>query len=232
MRILLMGLMICFMASQSAFSQTRDLGSFDKLRVSGGIKVNLIKSSDTKADIDMERGDYDDLITEVKGDVLTIKFKSKMLNWGNNNGKATIDLYFSNLESIDASAGCSIRGSDAIQAGDMDIDVSSGSTVSVEVEANDLTVDVSSGATCSLSGSTDELEVDVSSGSSFRGRELASRYANVDASSGASATVWATERLVADASSGATIRYKGNPKKKDIDSGKWSGGSVKQLGGE
>ncbi len=231
MRILLMGFMICFMASQTAFSQTRDLNSFDKLRVSGGITVKLIKSNDTKADIDMQRGDYDDLITEVKGDVLTIKFKSKMLNWGNNNGKATIDLYYSSLESIDASAGCTIRGDDVIRSQDMDIDVSSGSTVSVEVETGDLTVDVSSGATCSLSGSADDQEVDVSSGASYRGRELASKYTNVDASSGSSATVWASERLVADASSGATIRYKGNPKKKDVDSGKWSGGSVKQIGG-
>jgi len=232
MRLLLMGLMICFMATTSAYSQTRDLDSFSKLRVSGGIKVTLIKSSDSKADIDMQRGDYDDLITEVKGDVLTIKFKSKMLNWGNNNGKADIDLYFSTLESIDASAGSTIRGEDRIVTNEMDIDVSSGSTVSVEVETKDLTVDVSSGATCSLSGSTDDQEVDVSSGATYRGREMASKYTNVDVSSGATATVWATERLVADASSGATVRYKGNPKKKELDSGKWSGGSIKQLGGE
>lgn len=232
MRLLLMGLMICFMASPSAYSQTRDLNSFNKIRVSGGIKVTLIKSSDSKADIDIKRGDYDDLITQVKGDVLTIKFKSKMLNWGNNNGKADIDLYYSTLESIDASAGCTIRGKDRIITDDMDIDVSSGSSVSVEVETRDLTVDVSSGATCSLSGSTNDQEVDVSSGASYRGREMSSKYTNVDVSSGSSATVWATEMLVADASSGASVRYKGNPKKKDLDSGKWSGGSIKKLGGE
>jgi len=232
MRIVLMGLMACFFLSQSSYAQTRNLDAFEKLRVSGGIEVNLFKSNDHKADIEMERGEYDDLVTEVKGGVLVIKFKSKKLSWGNNNNKASIDLYYKTLRSLDISAGSTVKGSEPISSGSMDIDVSSGARCAVELETGELSVDISSGASCTLSGSAEDQKVDVSSGASYNGEKLASKYTNVDASSGASARVWVTDRLVADASSGASIRYKGNPKKTDIDSGKWSGGSVKKMGGD
>ena len=231
MRIVLMGLFACLFLSHTSIAQTRNLEAFEKLNVSGGIEVTLIKSNQHKAEVEMVRGDYDDLVTELKGDVLVIKFKSKNLSWGTNNNKAKIDLHYSTLRGFDISAGSTVKGNDAISANSMDIDVSSGATCSIEVETGELTVDVSSGATCSLRGSADEQEVDVSSGASYNGDKLASKNADVDASSGASAKVWVTDRLVADASSGASIRYKGNPKKTDIDSGKWSGGSVKKMGG-
>jgi hypothetical protein len=232
MKIIMMGLMACFMLSQTASAQTRDLNSFDKLKVSGGIKVNLIKSNDQKAEVDMVRGDYDELVTEVKGDVLVIKFKSKALSWGNNNNKANIDLYYKSLSSVDASAGSSVKGDGLLKGSDVSVEVSSGASVSVEVDSDELSVDISSGASCSLSGKAGEQDVDVSSGATYDGSKVASSYVKVDASSGATAKVWATERLVADASSGASIKYKGNPKKTEIDAGKWSGGSIKKMGGD
>ena len=154
--------MACFFLSQTSYAQTRDLNTFEKLRVSGSIEVNLIQSNDHKAVVDMVKGDYDDLVTEVKGGVLIIKFKSKKMSWGSNNSKANIDLHYSTLRSLDVSAGSSVKGSDAISVGSMDIDVSSGASCSVEIETSDLSVDVSSGASCTLRGSADEQEVNQS----------------------------------------------------------------------
>ena len=232
MKTLIMTFICCFVMSQSLTSQTRDLDGFEKLRVSGGIAVTLIQSSDTKADIEIIKGDYDKLTTEVKGNTLVIKFKSKGLNWGNNNNKAKINLYYSSLNSIDISSGSSVKGEQAISSTRMDIDASSGSSCSIEVNADRLNVDVSSGSTVTLRGDADQLEVDASSGSTYDGSKFESASVSVDASSGSSAKVWATERLIADANSGGSVMYKGNPKKKDIDAGKWSGGSIKQMGGK
>ena len=231
MKSLLMSFICCFLISQSLSAQTREVDDFEKIRVSGGIAVTIIESNDTKVDIDIIRGDYDALITEVKGNTLTIKFKDKILNWGSNNNKAKVDVYYRNLNAITVSSGSSVKGNDVIKATRMDIDVSSGSTCSIEVNADRVDVDVSSGSSVSVKGSSDELDVDVSSGSTYNGTKLEAASVDVDASSGSTARVWATERLNADATSGSSIKYKGDPKKKDIDSGKWSGGSVKKMGG-
>ncbi len=209
--------------------QTRDLDNYSKVRVSGNIKVNLIEDSSNKADIEIIRGDYDKLKTDVVNGVLTIKFKSKGLWGGNNNDKAKIDLYYTGIESLDVNAGASLKGSDVLSAKDMDIDVSSGASCDVEIEASSVDIDVSSGASLSVRGKGGELEADVSSGARLSASKLVCGKVDVDVSSGGSASVHATDHIVAEADSGGSVKYKGNPKKKDIDAGKYSGGSVKAI---
>ncbi len=209
--------------------QTRDIDNFSKLRVSGNIKVNLIAGSSNKADIKIVRGDYDKLKTDVVNGVLTIKFKRKGIWGGGNNDKANIDLYYTEIDGLDVNAGASVKGSDVLSADDMDIDVSSGSSCDVVIDANTVDIDVSSGSSLSVRGEGGDLEADVSSGSRLSASKLVCEKVDVDVSSGGSAAVHATNHIVAEADSGGSIKYKGNPKKKDIDSGKYSGGSVKAI---
>ena len=99
----------------------------------------------------------------------------------------------------------------------------------ISVEASSVDSDVSSGASTRISGSTKRLNVDVSSGGSFVGSDLEANDVDADVSSGGSVKVWAKKSLTADASSGGSIKYKGNPDKTNIDSGKYSGGSVRKM---
>ena len=68
-----------------------------------------------------------------------------------------------------------------------------------------------------------------SSGGNYNGRNFESKKVIVNASSGGSATVWATDSLKANASSGGSVKFKGDPKQRDIDVGKYSGGSIRQM---
>ena len=214
----------------SGFSQTRNLENFDELRVSSGISVTLYPSNENRAEIDMVKGEIDDLITEVRNGTLHIKYKNnKLFNWGNNNRETKIDLYFKSLHSIDVSSGSTVRGERELSVDDMDLEVSSGATLVLVLKSGETKVDVSSGSTLRISGESQDLNVDVSSGATFDGKEFKARNVDVDVSSGSTAMVWATERLIADASSGASVRYKGNPRDKSIDVGKYSGGSVSEF---
>lgn len=214
----------------TGFSQTRNLDNFDEVRVSEGISVTLHPSNDNRAEINMIKGELDDLVTEVKNGILHIKYKSKnMFNWGNNNRETKIDLYFKTLKSISASSGSSVLGDKEIKVDAMDLDVSSGASLILVLQSGETTVDVSSGSSLIISGESRDLNVDVSSGAKFDGKEFKANNVDVDVSSGSSAMVWATDRLVADASSGASVKYKGSPKNKNIDVGKYSGGSVSEF---
>ncbi len=214
-----------------AQDDTRNLDNFEELSVSGGIKVELVQGDTPKAEIDILKGELDNLVTEVDGDELKIYFsrKGKKWGWGSNNGQARIKLYFVGLTDIDASAGSTVEGEDVIRSKDFDIDVSSGSRVKVHIETGDIDVDVSSGARVDLKGFAIRLDVSVSSGASFRGEDLEVKEVDASASSGGSARVWATNKLDANASSGGSVKYKGNPQEVDIDSGKYSGGSITKM---
>lgn len=219
------------MGLASAFGQTRSVDNFDKVRVSGSITATLVQGNDSKVKYEILRGNESDFVTEVKNGTLIVKFKDKLMNWGNNNGKARVTITYKSLKSVDVSAGSTVKGEDVIEADDFDIDVSSGASCKLNVEAGDVSVDVSSGSTLTLDGKAGDLDVDVSSGATFNGSDMEAGYVNIDASSGSSARVWVKDHLVADATSGASITYRGNPGKTDIDSGKWSGGSVRKVGG-
>jgi len=211
-------------------NETRNVDAFMYVDVAGSITVNLIPSDEHKVDIEMLRGDSEDLITEVRSNTLKLKFKSKGFNWnGSNKNKARIDVYYRSLEGISASAGSSVKSDNEVVADNMEIDVSSGASVKVGFEVRALEVDVSSGGSVKLEGETERQHVEVSSGASYTGTELKSQECSVEASSGASAKVWVERDFEADASSGATIKYKGDPKNRDIDAGKYSGGSVREM---
>lgn len=220
-----------FLFSSINAQEERQLQSFESLDVAGGIYVTLIKSNENKAVIKMISGDENSvLVTDVINGELDIQFeKKKKYNWNTGNRKAEIDLYYRSLDGIEVSAGAKVYGDETLDAKNLELDASSGGSIKLYIDVADLEVDVSSGASISLDGNAINSEVDVSSGASYRGSGLQTESTKVSASSGASAKVWANKRINADASSGGSVKYKGEPKDVDIDAGKYSGGSVRKI---
>ncbi len=215
----------------SLFSQrvTQELEEFNSLDVATGVEVNL-RQGEPRADINVKKGNIEDLIVEVNGSELKIKFKNNRgWNWSSGSRHAKIDLYCGDLKSIETSSGASVESDFIMSTKHFSADASSGSTISISVESNSFTADVSSGSVVEVDGVTDELEVDASSGASFRGVRMKAKEVNADVSSGASIKVWSTDKFEGGASSGGSIKYKGNPKYTNIDSGKWSGGSIVKI---
>jgi len=210
--------------------ETRKLDNFTSIKVSGGISVELLKGKPS-ADIEVIKGELDELVTEVKRGVLHIKFDKKgMFNWSSGNRKAHMKVRGDlNLESIDASAGSYIGSEETIESKEIDIDASSGGKIELAIDCYNASCNASSGGHLRLNGVAESLAVDASSGGHYNGKNLKSESVDVDASSGGSASVWATKSIKANASSGGSVKYKGDPRSKDIDVGKYSGGSVRKM---
>jgi hypothetical protein len=151
-----------------------------------------------------------------------------MFNWGNKTS-AEFVVYYTNLDGIEVSSGSTLTAENEVASQNMEIEVSSGSTCKIELVAEKVDVEVSSGSTLMLRGETDALSVEVSSGSTFNGQDFKAERVDVEASSGSTAKVWALRQIEANASSGSSIKYKGNPSKKDLSAGKYSGGSIKEM---
>lgn len=209
--------------------ETRDLPDYSGVKVSGGIKLNLYSGA-SKAEINVIKGDLASLETEVKKGILHIKFGKKSWSWNNGGQKAEIDLYGAqNINSLDATAGSSVSSNTVIRTDKLNVQASSGAHAQVEVEVSFLSGNASSGGHLELEGESEKVNLKASSGGHLNAKDLESEVASAKASSGGSVKLWVTKELTAGAGSGGNVSYKGNPSKKNIDVGKYSGGSVSSM---
>lgn len=229
-QILISALALLISISINAQSETKSLSSFDELSASTSVEIELINSNSNKAEITIVRGDREDLRIDESGSSLRIYWKNKNgLNWNNNsnNRKAKIKLHYTSIEEIDVSAGAQVFSREPLSNKRFDAHVNSGASLDLELAVGELDVTVDSGGRFEAEGTAETLEIDVNAGGYFNGKKLESKHVDAQADSGGSASVWATSSIKARANSGGSVKYKGEPKDKNIKKDKWSGGSVK-----
>ncbi len=204
--------------------EDRNVRSFSKVRASEGIDVYMKKGSSEAVTVETEDIDIDRVITEVSGTTLKIH-----LDGYNNRGyDITVYVTFVELEEISASSAASIFVESVVRARDLELSSSSAGDIEIEVDADNVDIRTSSAADIQLSGKAGYVDASSSSAGEINAYDLTTQRARVRASSAGSVKITVTEEINADASSGGTIRYRGNPKKQFTDSS--SGGSVKKVG--
>lgn len=122
---------------------------------------------------------------------------------------------------IEANSAASIEGTFKTQK--CSFDLSSSARITADVTTADCELDLSSASRLELTGSADRCTGDLSSAASLRAEAFTVRNADLDTSSGASASIRCTENLKADASSGSSVLYTGDC---NVHSKTSSGGSV------
>lgn len=226
MKNLLLGFLLIFsLVTLAQKNETRTVGSFKGVKVSQAIDVYLKKGDKESVKVVVSGADLSDVITEVEGTTLRVKMRDNM---GGFFSKADVKAYvtYVNLERISASSAASVFSEGVIKTNSIDIGASSAANVEVSLEANSAMVDVSSAGEVLLEGKSIKLEVEVSSGGEVDAYKLDCEAVKASAHSGGDAKISVSKDLEAHASSGADIRYHGNPSRTNTHSS--SGGSVKK----
>jgi hypothetical protein len=109
---------------------------------------------------------------------------------------------------------------------ELEVSASSAANVEINVDAGSIRASASSAGEVELDGKAESFEGDASSAGEIDAYDLVAKRVEVDASSAGSIKITATDELDARASSGGSIRYRGNPNKSITNS--TSGGSVKK----
>lgn len=228
--ILLIALVLGANIQSFAFStektETRNLKDFDKIKVSSGIDL-FVRMGETEEVKVVADGDIiDQVITEVKDGTLKIYMKqNNNWNWGITKSRK-VYVSVKELERLEASSGSDVNSENTLTGENLKVSASSGSDVNLEIHYKNFTLDTSSGSDARISGKTKNFEAESSSGSDIKAQDLESVICKVSVSSGSDATVNVSDELYANASSGADVRYYGNPQVKDINES--SGGDVTQ----
>jgi hypothetical protein len=213
--------------STAIFCQSKNLSNFTSISTSGSVQVELIKSDKNRAEYSISKGNKEDLYIEVKGSELEVKIKSNYKFWNRSETKASVTIYYTSLSGIDCSAGSKITAKSEINTSSMEIETSSGSSCMIILKSENLKVRSSSGSKVSITGDVKQASYEASSGARIDANHLESKIADADVSSGGSITMHVSKKLTAEASSGGSIKYRGNPESTDIDSG--MSGSIKSF---
>jgi len=227
--------------------ESRNVGDFSAIQVSTGVNVVFKQESPTSVKVIADADKLQYIMTKVENGMLKVYIDNK----GQKNLKfknISVNVSSPRLSEIRTSSGGTFTGVNTIRENNLILDTSSGSVVKGDFEVSNTTnVETSSGSNVkamiktkminvkSSSGSDAVLEglansgvIDISSGAVCKAENFVLKTLDAEATSGGAISVTVSDKLNVKASSGGSIKYKGNPQ---IDSkiSKTSGGSLKPI---
>lgn len=219
-----------FMASTvQAEDEIRDVSSFSEISLRIPATVHLEQGSPQSVRIEAKQSTLEDIITEVNGSKLIIRFPGKSI-FQRNYKPGKIDIYIT----VPDVNGLGVSGSgdilaDEIKARIIDLAVSG----SGNIEIDDLTSDKVKGA---ISGSgniqiegdgvANELSVSISGSGNFKAEEFEAEDVTVSTSGSGNCTVRSNGSVKARIAGSGSVYYKGNP---TVDASVAGSGRVKNM---
>ena len=203
-------------------SETRNVGTFKGIKAAEAIDVYLKKGEKESVRVEATGVKLSDVLTEVSGSYLKIHMEDG--NYRNKNVKVYVT--YVNLDKISVSSASNVFSEGVIKATNMDLSASSAGSIEISLDAENVLVEASSAGDITLEGKGKRLEVEASSAGDIDAYNFECEIVEAQVSSAGSAKISVTKEINAHASSGGSIRYRGNPSRSNTDSS--SGGSVKK----
>lgn len=216
----------CSVLSAKTVNRTfAEKSPINKIETSSGIPVTYTVNDNSKETVVTLTGNDEQLehiITKVKGTTLSIYVKS---NYGATLSLTGVKISVKgpSLKSIETSSGSHLVVKNTMDIkGDVKIEASSASSVEVaDAVCNELDVESSSGASVTVKVNCRKVELEASSAASIQVSGQATRKADVEASSAGNVNIrnLAVPRLEVEASSGACVVHSCKTVKSDVSSG-------------
>jgi hypothetical protein len=216
---------IRFLGSGEAVTEERTVSGFDSVSISSGMNLFIEQTGDTSLRIEADDNILPAIVAEVSNRKLVIGYKKILFGSIVTRNPVNIYLTVADLDEINLSSGANLI-SGFIATENLKIDAGSGANGEMVIDVTAFDSSLSSGSNLIISGTAKRQSVRVGSGAKYDGKELISNQANVHVSSGAVAILHVMESLDAVISSGATVRYYGQPQ---ITSNITSGGKLESL---
>ena len=186
---------------------TRDLGDFDEVKVFDKLNVKLIASTENKIIITGNRENEVEVVT--KNGELKLRMPFPQLLAGED---ISIELYYINLEGIEASEGSHVSSDSVFKQTQININAKSGANINVNLDVAKASIRAVSGGIINLSGNAINQDVTIASGGILNAEELHTSQTSVTVSAGGSADVYATLLVDAKVNAGGAITIYGKPK--------------------
>lgn len=194
-------------------AEIRNVGAFNGVSVSGAIELFVSQGPQKVVVSASEKSYVDEIITEVKGGVLYIRFKSEKSWWSdqwNTTGRkyrAYVSAEQFNKISLAGSGNIRIEG--LLKADNLEVQLSGSGNILGNVDAQTLGIRQSGSGNTKLSGSARKVEFSCSGSGNVNCFDLIADDCEVRISGSGNAEVSVNRELSASISGSGNIRYKG-----------------------
>lgn len=210
--------------------EKRTVGSFHGISVETGIRLLLSEGTTEEVAVSANKVEYrDKIVTKVENGILKIYYENKLGSINTRKEKKELKAYVSykTLNELNANTGAEVQIEGTIKGTTLKMKVNTGATVNGNVKVDALDVDENTGAVVSLSGEANSFHFDGDLGSVFKGSDLKTTNCTASASTGASVYITVQKELYAKASTGGSVKYKGDANVMTVKTG--TGGSVSKM---
>jgi hypothetical protein len=198
----------------NVINETREVGNYDKIGVSGSFDVDLVKGKEGLIEIKIEKNLLPYLVTEVENGKLKIRWK-KGTNINTSRGVQLI-VHFKEINDIASSGSSDIKSNDLIKTDNLEVAVSGSGNISLQVDVEVLNTRVSGSGDLDFKGAADNFKAAMSGSGDIKAFDLQTNSANLKISGSADINISVKDNLYARVSGSGDITYKGNPKIEDI----------------
>lgn len=208
---ILLFLLSSLVSSTSDWKKDRPVTSFSGLSVASGINVYLTQGNAEKLTIEAKGVDEEDVISDVRNGTLRLSIDRPGMNIFSLGRSQSVNVYvtFRQLTSLAASGGSDVVGRDKLSFRNLNVSVSGGADVKLNLTATDLNASASGGADLVLEGQARTLNAEGSGGADLDARKLTVETGTVNSSGGSDVYVNATRELTLKASGGSDIYHYG-----------------------
>ena len=202
-------LVVFVLLTQLNYSQTTiNLGDFDKIKVFDQLNVTLIPSTENKIEVTGTNQANVEIVN--RNSLLKIRISlTKILE---DNKDLKVNLYFKNIQSIDANEGSMVSCKTVFKQTTMELSAQEGAMIEAEVDVDNATAKLNSGGIINLSGKAVTQKSTITSGGILNAKNLETSQTNVSITAGRSADVNASTFVEAKVNAGGTITIFGKPK--------------------
>ena len=214
-------LVVFVLLTQLNYSQTTiNLGDFDKIKVFDQLNVTLIPSTENKIEVTGTNQANVEIVN--RNSLLKIRISLTKILEDNKNLK--VNLYFKNIQSIDANEGSMVSCKTVFKQTTMELSVQEGAMIEAELDVDNATAKLNSGGIINLSGKAVTQKTTITSGGILNAKNLETSQTNVSITAGGSADVNAITFVEAKVNAGGTITIFGKPKQ--IKQQAFAGGTI------
>ena len=203
-------LAVCTVSRAQQVIRSENINTYNALEFTGKVTVEMTKAQNNNSTIEITLVETDAgrLDWGVRADgTLYVRLRP---NASNSRAAAEVKLSYNAFKSLKAS-GAGVVFGDVVEAGILDIEVSSGGTFSGEVDVQDVSFRVTGNSAADVKGKAKYYTLVANGRSKVDSRGLEVQDANISAASMAEVYVRAQERLQISSDTGASVFYGGEP---------------------
>lgn len=186
--------------------EERKVGNFKGISVGGAFDVYLKRGNQITLSVEADENLLPVIKTEVRGDILKITTTEGIRN------SSKLDIYITmpELEKLDVSGACEIKGEGRFNMKELEVDASGACEIKLEIDVDYLEMNISGASEVDLSGKAVNSEIELSGASELSAFELVMEICDIEASGASSADIYVNNELEVDASGASDIDYKGD----------------------